>query len=476
MKRALVLLAACALPSCVVPCPPPAAPPPCPACAPCESAATAPPVVTATPPSQPPLVVAGEPAPEPTPQAVVVPAHSDWTQFQGDAARWGRSSAPALRRPVIRWKARVGIQGYLNTPLVSGPTVFVPSSGNTHNASDPRDGVHALDLATGKPRWHARFQSDANGAALAGDRIVATSDDGNVYGLDASRGAVVWKRRGQGKVYSHPVVVEDIVVVGDAQGFVRAYAWADGTERWTVQMNGAIRGGLASDGTHLYAVSQGGEVAAFTKTGQIRWRKNVDRPAFSGGKTDPIEGFAAPVVTGNTVVVPFARDTYYDNPAFVALDVRTGAVQWRAKDRSKEQWGNVRSTPALVDGLLVYAEPYSGDVAAIEASSGRVRYRQPVGECYFPQYASAASAGDLVYVPRFDGRLYAVEAATGRVVWQMYLGEASRAGVVSPSQRAGTSCSWEVNSGSPLYSPVAVAADGTVIVGNGGGTVFAIGQ
>jgi len=466
------------LSACSAPCPAPTSPPPCPPCN-CSQAPAAQSVAKPAT-TDPPLVVAVNDPPESEPSSadttVVVAPQADWSQFQGDGSRAGRSSAPAILRPSIRWKAQVGIQGYLNAPIISGATVFVPSSGNVHNASDPRDGVYAIELGTGRRQWHAHFDNDANGLALAGQRLIATSDDGHVYGLDATRGTVVWKRKGKGKMYSYPAIIDDIVVVGDAQGYVRAYAWADGTERWSIQMNGAIRGGLSTDGTYVYVASQGGEVAAFRKNGQARWRKTVSRPAFSGGQSVPIEGYAPPIVSGNDLIVPFARDTTYDDPAFIALDKGTGRVRWRAQDNSKANWGNLRSTPALIDGLLVYAEPYSGDVAAVEAATGRVKYRREVGPCHFPQYASAASAGHLVYVPRFDGTLYAVQARTGQVAWQMYLGDATSAGATTPSRRARRGCSWDVSSGHPLYAPIAIAGDGTVVVGSGEGTVFAIGS
>lgn len=421
------------------------------------------------------VVAVGEPAGAQSPESpVVVPADSDWPTFHGGGERLGRSSAPAIVRPVIRWRAEVGIQGYLNGPLIAGNTTFVPSSGNTHNAPDPRDGVHALDLASGRIRWHAHFDNDANGAAIVGQRIVATSDDGNVYGLDATTGRVAWKQKGKGKVYGHPVIVDEQVVVGDSHGWVRSYSWSDGAELWSKQVNGAIRGGIATDGRVVFVVSQGGTVAALSKSGQARWLSTVTRPGFSGGAV-PIEGYAAPIVAGNQLIVPFARDTTYDNPAIVAVSTQTGRVSWYASDKSKSSWGNLRLTPALVDGLLVYPEPYSGDVVGIEASSGGVRFRQTVGACHFPSWASPAAAGDLVYVPRFDGTLYAVRASSGQVVWQVYLGDARRAGVTRPSPRQ-QGCSWEVQGAASLYSPVAVASDGTIVVGNGAGTVFAIGS
>ena len=442
MKRLLALIAGVVLGACSSPaCPPPAAAPVCPACQPCDCAAST---------SASPLSMAGGDSAGASPEAMVgatLGETADWAQFQRTPSRWGYSSAPALRRPTLRWHKTVGIQGYLNTPLISGPTVFVSSSGERHNRADPLDGIHALDRASGKTLWHAHLPADGNGIALVGSRLVATCDDGNVYGLDAHNGRIVWERRGQGKMYAHPTIIDDIVVVGDAGGNVRAYGW----------------------------VSQGGEVAAFAKNGRLLWKKRVLRPDFGGSTRVPIEGYGAPIVSDSRLIVSFARDTTYDDPAFFALDAPTGAIRWHAKDRSQRTWGNIRSTPTLVNGLMIYGEPYSGDVAALDIFTGTVRYRKTIGGCTFPQYASPASAGDTVYLPRFDGFLYALEALTGRVQWRFYLGEATKA-QVSPVVTVGATCSWAPKVGAPLYSPIAIAADGTIIVGNGEGSLFAIAE
>ncbi len=77
----------------------------------------------------------------------------------------------------------------------------------------------------------------------------------------------------------------------------------------------------------------------------------------------------------------------------------------------------------------------------------------------------------------FDGSLYAVRARDGGVLWQVYLGEERRVGVVTAAHNAAlASCAWDVPSGTPLYSPPAIAEDGTVIVGSGEGFVYAIGE
>jgi outer membrane protein assembly factor BamB len=421
---------------------------------------------------------AGAPAAPPAPVVMETPAAAasgaDWPTFHGDNGRTGRSAAPAITHPRVRWSADVGIQGYLNSPLVSGGRVVVPSSGTSHDKPDAADGIYALDLASGRVLWHARTDNDANGAALAQDRAVVTSDDGTVRAVDLGDGHELWKRRASGKVFSNPLVVGDAVVVGDAAGNVSAFALSDGLPRWHAKLHGAIRGGLAADDRTVYAVSQGGDVAAFGLDGALRWKKAVTRLDFDGKAQVPIEGYPAPLVAGDLLVVPFARDTYYDTPALVALACTTGDVRWFGRRHGKDDWGNIRSTPALAEDMtLVYSEPYSGDVVGVDARSGNVRYRRTVGACFFPQYGSAAIAGTVAYVPRFDGVLYAVGAGDGGVLWSIYLGDKALTSK-PPPKAVGSHCEWDVPSGSPLYSPVAIAPDGTVIAGNGAGTLFAI--
>jgi outer membrane protein assembly factor BamB len=399
-----------------------------------------------------------------------------WPLFHGNAARTGLSDAPPITNPVVFWKARVGIQGWLNSPVVAGEIVIVPSSGNKHNSSDPRDGVFAIHLRTGRTLWQARFGNDANGAAAATDRIVATSDDGHVYALELQSGKVLWKRPGDGKVYTSPLVLGDRVIAGDSGGNLMALSLQDGTPLWKLQLSGAVRGGASSDGTRIYAVSQDGEAVAVRLDGSEVWRSAVTYPGFNRGKPTPIEGYAAPIVTQNAVIIPFARDTYFDSPALVALDKASGKVVWMAPKTGKDDWGNIRSTPALSSrGVLVYSEPYSGDVAGIDARTGSVVFRRTIGPCFFPQYASAAIARDVAYVPRFDGAVYAIEAHTGKPLWQFYLGAEQQAGSALPkAHQTQNGCEWEVPSGHPLYAPAAIAEDGTLLVGSGEGILYAI--
>jgi outer membrane protein assembly factor BamB len=428
----------------------------------------------APPPKTPSTGTAGDPDATDTPVA-----GDGWLMFQGNAARTGTTTRPAITRPRILWKASVGVQSWLNTPLVlASSMVVVPSSGNTHNGPDARDGVYGLDLKTGKQIFFVHTDRDANGVAAVGDRVYATADDGNLHAIDTTTGKLLWKRRGGGKMYTNPLAVKaadkTLIVVGDSTGAVRAFDADKGGELWKVQLDGAVRGGVASDGVSLFAASQKGDVIALTPNGKTVWKIRGTRPPYGSGPVVPIEVYATPVVAQGLVIVPFARDTYYDMPALIAYEVSTGKERWRAKG-GEGKFGNLRSSPAVAGDKLVFSEPYSGDIAAVRIADGGLAYRTTLGPCYFPQWASPVIAGTTAYVPRFDGSIYAVQAATGKSLWELYIGNATNAGRgASPGGAA--ACNWEVAGGSSIYASLALASDGTIIAGTGEGFVYAIGK
>lgn len=403
-----------------------------------------------------------------------------WTTFQGDPQRTGRHpTAPAIEStPRIRWKAAVGIQGYLNGPLLMGKTVYVPSSGTLHNKPDPQDGLHALDLATGDVRWHAPALLDANGAVVAGDLVVFTADDGNVYAVERATGAERWRVGGGAAVYSTPLVLGDAVVVGNADGDVTARALDTGATQWQHRYRGAIRGGLASDGGRIFVVSQGGDVAALDPKGREQWRVEVTRTSFGGSGEEPIQGYNAPVVDRTRLIVPFARDTTYaEGPALVVFAIDSGIEVWRATKTSARvagvDWANIRSSPAVAEGMIVWPEAYSNELAAIDSTTGAFEFRIEIGACYFPQYASPVVAGSMAYVPRHDGTLHAVDLRSRKAVWAFHLGDAAPAGPRPPGAAGTGSCQWDPP-GFPLYAPPAIAADGTILVGSGEGYLYAL--
>jgi len=411
-----------------------------------------------------------------------------WTTFQGGPARLGVIDAPVIKTPRISWKAEVGVQSWLNNPVIVGGRVYVGSSGKSWNKPDAMDGVYCFDLNNGKRLWFTKAAADVNGVVHARGLIVATGDEGAVWALASESGEAKWRTPiEKKKVYSNPLVVAGLVVVGDSGGVLHALDLATGQAKWARTLRGSIRGGASSDGVGVFVASTGGEAACFAFDGGERWRVEVDRPGFDAPADydpavdgEPAEVYAAPTIAGEYVLVPFARDTYYNTPAMVALDRRTGALRWRAHDPTGlvNHFGNLRSSPAVYKDYVVYGEPYSNRMVAIGLDSGVVVWSTEIGYCTFPHYPSPAVVGGLMVLPRHDGGLYAVRVGSWEVAWSMYLADSKQAGPSFPKDMPADKkqCNWEPPAGKPIYASPAISSRGRIVVGTEEGFLYCVGD
>jgi outer membrane protein assembly factor BamB len=174
-------------------------------------------------------------------------------------------------------------------PVVAGDLVVASF---TEFSRPARGGVVALDRETGRERWRRRFpawitRSAATGAAgepvLTEQEVVASSQDGTIFGLDRATGAVRWvipagvRPDGRGAVVQdfRPVVLAGrTLVAGSLTGMVVAYDLESRRERWRqAPVPASVAFGLAAD-THVVYVPylSGHLVAIDVDTGVERWR------------------------------------------------------------------------------------------------------------------------------------------------------------------------------------------------------------
>jgi outer membrane protein assembly factor BamB len=407
---------------------------------------------------------------------------SAWPAFQGSWARTGLSQAEPIAKPKILWKTEIGIQSWLNNPIIVENLAIVGSSGETWNERDDKDGIYALDLDTGKIAWFTPADRDVNGVAYANGLVFATDDRGSIRALNPISGEEIWRTRTRGMaMYTSPLAVKDIVVVGDFRGNLSAFSQKDGSLRWSKKLDGAVRGGAASDGETIYAASTGGTVMAINVDGTENWSFPLTRPSYQGDSEEPAEIYAPPTIVDDLLIVGFARDTYYDIPAFVGIDRRSGTITWRASNPLglAGGWGNIRSSPAVYQDLFIYGEPYSDRVVAINTRNGEVAWSTETGDVMFPHWPSPALAGDTAIVPRHNGGLYALRAGSGELLWSLYLGEAAGSGRDFPSDimpPEWPEAAWEPNVGKPIFASPAIASDGRIVIGTDQGYLFAIGE
>ncbi|MFC9180446.1 PQQ-binding-like beta-propeller repeat protein [Streptomyces globisporus] len=291
------------------------------------------------------------------------------------------AAAPDRWRP---WRFRMSNDVW-GTPVVSGDLLYVTSFE-----------VHALDVGNGRRQFKTRDVAWA--MAVEGGRIHA-SDGPSLYALDALTGAEQWRLSTDAWVYA----------LKSDRGTVL-----------TATRGGGVQGWEASSGEKLWEVT--------------------------GAQTDFETAEAGPVIHDGTVYV-------WQDARLRALDARTGRERWSYPIGDAASCGGVpvRVTPAG-DGYVYIAA--GARVLAVETGSGRVRWHFEAPAVFLspPAFAPGpAVTGGGVYLADYLGTVYALDATTGKDRWR--IATESRSSIEPVLVAVGN---VHVGSGSALYTLDAV--------------------
>lgn len=213
---------------------------------------------------------------------------------------------------------------------------------------------------------------------------------------------------------------------------------------WTVP--GAAVGSPAADDTTAFFLSMSHEVVAIdAASGRVRWRRPTSESGYGGTG-------ASVVVAGSVLVV--------GDYNLVAFDRRTGAERWRFVPTEGYGPGFYLSHAAADDGVIHAGSP-SGRVYALDAETGRLRWRTVVADdgkttVFSPRaHGALIAAGYTEFVAPNRGGIVLLRADTGHVVWKRPF---------PPPTNRSLSVNW---AGGPVF------ADDLVIVSSGDGVIRA---
>ncbi|MFJ3171677.1 PQQ-binding-like beta-propeller repeat protein [Streptomyces roseus] len=257
-----------------------------------------------------------------------------------DSGRW---------RP---WRFRMSNEVW-GTPTVAGDLLYVTSFE-----------VHALDVASGRRQFKTR---DVAWSMAVADGRIHASDGPSLYALDAG----------------------------------------DGSERWRLNTEAWVYALRADRGTVVTATRGGGVQGWEASNGQKLWE-------LTGAQSDFETPEAAPVLHDGTVYV-------WQDARLRALDARSGRESWSYPVGDAASCGNVpvRVTPAPDGNVYVAA---GTRVLSVDRASGRVRwhFEAPAVFLAAPAFApGAAVTGGGVYLADYLGTVYALDAATGKDRWRI---------------------------------------------------------
>ncbi|MBT2446799.1 PQQ-binding-like beta-propeller repeat protein [Streptomyces sp. ISL-43] len=328
-------------------------------------------------PEHPPMAPSGEPVrlggspvpigPGPQASASAPAAHAaaadsatGWIRPPGGGSVAGPAPVPSVPAPGPApdsgrwrpWRFRMSNEVW-GTPTVAGDLLYVTSFE-----------VHALDVASGRRQFKTR---DVAWSMAVADGRIHASDGPSLYALDST----------------------------------------DGSERWRLSTDAWVYALRADRGTVITATRGGGVQAWEASSGHKLW-------ALTGAQSDFETVEAAPVLDDGTVYV-------WQDARLRALDARSGRESWSYPVGDAASCGNVpvRVAPAPDGNVYVCA---GTRVISIDRASGRVRWHFEAPAVFLapPAFApGAAVTGGGVYLADYLGTVYALDAATGKDRWRI---------------------------------------------------------
>jgi outer membrane protein assembly factor BamB len=145
--------------------------------------------------------------------------------------------------------------------------------------------------------------------------------------------------------------------------------------------------------------------SALSSAPQRVWSANI-----GAGSSRKNRISAAPVVSGGRVYT-------MDAGSLVTATSTGGGAVWSTDLTAEfDKGGGVSGGGLAVGGDRLFVATTYGEVVALEATSGRVLWRQRVDA---PVSGAPATDGSAVYVSGKDGSAWAIDVADGKVLWQV---------------------------------------------------------
>jgi outer membrane protein assembly factor BamB len=260
--------------------------------------------------------------------------------------------------------------------------------------------------------------------AFADGKLYLIGTDGKLEALDASTGKEIWKqstRVGGGiwpfrhkkagpdaRYAGGPTVFGNLLVVGTLDGHVYGIDATTGKQLWSAEVDDEVISPPAIDAGVVYVRTNSGNVYALdANSGERKWaydQGNVPLLSLRGN---------GPLLAAHGVVM-FGSD----DGNVVSLRSDTGAIQWKVPitkglGRTDIQKLNDADDTLQLDGNILYATAYHGELTAIDAQQGQLAWTRG-----FSSYVGVGVADkDLVGVDD-DSLVWAFSKDGGGDMWK----------------------------------------------------------
>jgi outer membrane protein assembly factor BamB len=302
------------------------------------------------------------------------PVVVDGTAYAATAA--GQVLAVDIHNGAVLWTWNDGTAGALNGTLAIDPAaglIFVTSV---------RGLLAALSIANGRMAWNTTLNGSLSSATVANDQVFVDSSTGGLSAFVESNGTPTWNRSFPSSFDATPAVdgSKSLLVVGQANGDVRAVNSSTGTTLWTYIAKGAIAAAASVAYGMVFVGSSDGNVTALREsTGTKLWAYQTggpvnDSPALSDSGTPG--GNSRELIIGSADGYLYELNAVNGSANFIirvgapiigvaaargvaVFETSSGAI-WGARTYSSLITWNARpggplaSSPAIVDGSIFF--------------------------------------------------------------------------------------------------------------------------
>ena len=243
---------------------------------------------------------------------------------------------------------------------------------------------------------------------LVGDKLfVGTMDDSypivcGLYALNSDDGSVLWSYRTENSVINKPVYDSGMVIAQDSAGNVYGLKAASGDLVWQKKLidwpaQNTMSGIIAKDGV-VYAGSPGHVFALDVSTGEKVWDSVISRGEASASEF---------VIAGDVLIVGVHWG------ALVGINKNTGKKLWENRD------SHIRfrsSTPALIDNnSLLLAD--SNAVMIVDVATGEITSKTLLEGYTLSSSGQPAIDGNRAYIPTANKGLIAFDLESKAILW-----------------------------------------------------------
>lgn len=314
--------------------------------------------------------------------------------------------------PDTRWSASVGkgVGDYYSqlSPVVDGDRLFAAS----------RDGVlKAFDRTSGDERWETeldelainknqRSPRIAGGLTAAYGNLYFGSENGVVYAVSQSDGALLWTQNVPGEVLAAPAVDEGKVVVHTSAGNLVALDATSGEQQWLLrneQPSLTLRSmatPVTAGGAVLYGRADGRLGIALLANGQPVRDTRIASPRGATELERMVDVAARPVILGDILF------TIAYNGQLTAHQLISGQQLWKRQYQGSEDLST--------DGRLLYITDSRSHLFAVDARSGSEAWSNT--ELENRNLTAPVVFGEYLVVGDADGYLFWLDRATGAIV------------------------------------------------------------